>query len=488
MKYNSEAGSVLILTLMLLAVSIILISGVNEIIYNDTNRFERDTNYEKAKQSARAGLEVRLNELKAGGIDDKIDLGTTSSALEIDGYEYETEVEFSSLGAIVIQSRSEVEGQKADLAAVEEVPKKIIDYNNFVVSNGWLDANTSEKIAKFNRNEDWSYFYGASNNSIWKVKNESVEFDPPNSNSAVYNPQDIYGVFYNLNSAKDYELEIDIKNSGTKDTEITSGLIGLTFRYQDNDNYYFAAFEGPDGGSYKLILKKKVDGTLSTLDNTGFTFDLSNDPKLRVEVGGSNIKVYVDDNKKLENDDSTLSDGSYGPIVKGMLGAKLANLKAFLGGNIEDDVIEDETAVNDKVLPLDKETEKYEGPQYEYDSQRIYYMEARFKQQDEPSGSNDQTCIIGIKNLDDTTYLIDEQKLKFSDSIAVDDRWKILEGYFTEPITDTEIEKAVEKLRPVYISSSEMNEFKPYFTIENNDGGEVRVDYVKVEELEVNKN
>lgn len=91
--------------------------------------------------------------------------------------------------------------------------------------------------------------------------------------------------------------------------------LGLMFRYQDNNNYYRISMSRTQG--FKR-LEKRVNGTFTTLafDGRGFTF---NQPlQISVNVDGSKIFVYVNDEPIFSATDSSLSSGSIALFTQDM--------------------------------------------------------------------------------------------------------------------------------------------------------------------------
>ncbi|MGM0502172.1 MAG: hypothetical protein ACQERJ_06550, partial [Bacillota bacterium] len=167
MQFRDDEGAVLILSMILLSVSIIFITAMNTIIYNNTNRLERDKKLEEAKQLARAGLEEKLNDLESGAIalgPNSNDLGTGS---------YETTVEINSEEQLIISSQGVVDNQEKKLAAKKEAPKIMIDYNNFAKFNNWINPNQEQQTINLDfKSQIWDYFGVSNGNDKGKGKGQ----------------------------------------------------------------------------------------------------------------------------------------------------------------------------------------------------------------------------------------------------------------------------------------------------------------------------
>ncbi|MGM0502171.1 MAG: hypothetical protein ACQERJ_06545, partial [Bacillota bacterium] len=106
--------------------------------------------------------------------------------------------------------------------------------------------------------------------------------------------------------------------------------------------------------------------------------------------------------------------------------------------------------------------------------------------QEEAANSGGQKCSIGIQGLNgsnDSAEVIDDYYVAADDvSLAVSDEWQTFVGYFTGA------DNVPTKLNLTEIDA-EVRTFRPVLTVNNDNGdGRVRIDYFKIEELEVNKN
>ena len=492
MQSRDDEGAVLILSMILLSVSIIFITAMNTIIYNNTNRFERDKKSEKAKQLARAGLEEKLNELEAGAIN----LGTSSN--DLGAGSYQTTVEINSEEQLIISSHGVVDNQEKKLAAKTEVPTIMIDYNNFAQFNNWdnmKDGQTTDLNLHGNgNNNSWEFFDWTADNNV----QENKHWNYRNNGDYLYTknnvPKQFIGLYNNDDlSLEDYELEIEIKNDTNE-----FGVMGFSFRYKDENNHYYVHVKRFDGviiDNYELALYKVSDGIRSRLDveydiiyGIGDDFSLFNWRKLKIQVVGNNIKVYFDDQLELAaEDNSPITNGSYGPVADSLSDARFRNLKIkFL--NIEEaEIINDKdddkpkNSINNSVVEIINEQTYYKDIKVEYDPNKIYRLTARIKQK-EAANSGGQNCSIGIQGFDGSADVIDDYYVAANDiSLAVSDRWQTFVGYFTGP------DNAPTDLNPTEIDA-QVKTFRPIVKVNHDNGdGTVRIDYLKIEQLEINK-
>lgn len=82
---------------------------------------------------------------------------------------------------------------------------------------------------------------------------------------------------------------------------------GIVAKFTDSSNYYTLFLD--DG---KIKLKKKVNGSWSTLDDASFSFSTSTTYTLKLVIDGSSLKGYVNDTLYLTASDSSLDAGYCG--------------------------------------------------------------------------------------------------------------------------------------------------------------------------------
>ncbi|HYH02685.1 MAG TPA: LamG-like jellyroll fold domain-containing protein, partial [Bacillota bacterium] len=81
-------------------------------------------------------------------------------------------------------------------------------------------------------------------------------------------------------------------------------------RMKDGNNYYAASLVG--GG--KLEIRKKVSGSTSTLVSKNYSLSTGTWYKVKLEVNGTSLKMYVNDALQLSATDSSISAGGVGVI------------------------------------------------------------------------------------------------------------------------------------------------------------------------------
>lgn len=82
----------------------------------------------------------------------------------------------------------------------------------------------------------------------------------------------------------------------------------LCGRYQDDRNFYSIGLKG--NGS--LDIRKKIDGSSTTLSSTSYTFNINTWYTVKLEMNGSNLKAYINGVLEAETTDSDLASGAIG--------------------------------------------------------------------------------------------------------------------------------------------------------------------------------
>jgi hypothetical protein len=88
-----------------------------------------------------------------------------------------------------------------------------------------------------------------------------------------------------------------------------TGGIGLVFRFQDVDNFYFFLMDS--ARTFRLLLRK-VGGAFEALDSSSRIIDRGYEPgrlyDLKVSVEGPSVQVFLDGDRILRGRDATLPD------------------------------------------------------------------------------------------------------------------------------------------------------------------------------------
>ena len=88
-------------------------------------------------------------------------------------------------------------------------------------------------------------------------------------------------------------------------------FFGVVARYADDDNYYYFILRSNN----TVELKKLVAGMPTNLDSDSFTVSTGTWYTLRLEVEGTSLKAYINDDLKLEATDATLASGKAGLLT-----------------------------------------------------------------------------------------------------------------------------------------------------------------------------
>jgi pectate lyase len=93
-----------------------------------------------------------------------------------------------------------------------------------------------------------------------------------------------------------------------------SNRVYVAGRYTDADNFYAASLYNKKGGV--LEIRKKVNGSMKTLaTNNKFKLDTHTWYRVKLELSGSEIKMYVNDKLELSAKDTSLTAGAVGLVT-----------------------------------------------------------------------------------------------------------------------------------------------------------------------------
>lgn len=101
------------------------------------------------------------------------------------------------------------------------------------------------------------------------------------------------------------ELKLDNDNSSNK-----AYLCG---RYMDTNNYYGVGISTKNGGSIEL--KKKLAGKSSVLKSKNVSINAGTYYKIKIEMQGSQIKVYLNNEQLFDVTDTSISNGAVGLVT-----------------------------------------------------------------------------------------------------------------------------------------------------------------------------
>jgi hypothetical protein len=141
-----------------------------------------------------------------------------------------------------------------------------------------------------------------SNAASWSVVN-----DGNGTGNLVYQQSNsATGDYYSTNGAgwSDQIVEADMKATAF-DPAATEDWLGLGARYIDFNNHYYVTLRSTN----TLVLRKALGGVFTTLDSASFTVSTGTTYRVRLEVIGTSIKVYVNGVVQLEATDNSHSSG-----------------------------------------------------------------------------------------------------------------------------------------------------------------------------------
>ncbi|MFC4777045.1 heparin lyase I family protein [Paenibacillus sp. GCM10023252] len=90
----------------------------------------------------------------------------------------------------------------------------------------------------------------------------------------------------------------------------TYRTIGLLGRYRNTDNYYLVGYESPG----ELRIKVKSGGTMATLASKPYTMSSNKWYSFRLEMNGTNIKLFVNGYQELSINNGAITSGKAGLI------------------------------------------------------------------------------------------------------------------------------------------------------------------------------
>lgn len=118
----------------------------------------------------------------------------------------------------------------------------------------------------------------------------------------------------------DYSVQADVKIDNFNGTNRTY----VCGRYVDGNNYYAASLSNSNGGT--LEIRKKVNGSTTTLaTKTNFPISTGITYKVKLELNGDSINMYVNDTLQLNAHDNNLTSGGIG-LVAYKTAAKFDNI------------------------------------------------------------------------------------------------------------------------------------------------------------------
>jgi hypothetical protein len=186
---------------------------------------------------------------------------------------------------VIVQGRGPIQsdGSYNDTFHVFELPASIPGAHR--IQDTFEDANAS----------GWSV-YGTAN---WSVTHPG--------NSFVYrqaNTQGTATALYDGYSDSNESIEADLKITSS----VAESWSGLIARYKDANNYYYLKF----GNNNAVQIRRKLNGSFTTLANTSFTASTNRAYRVRLEAVGTWLRAFVDDKLVGQVRDTALKLGKAG--------------------------------------------------------------------------------------------------------------------------------------------------------------------------------
>ncbi len=175
----------------------------------------------------------------------------------------------------------------------------------FVEESETLSADSRATFVEGEKFTDWYNGYSTGNFSSDYYSTEGGDWE-------IYLDGSNYKLKENSGSSTAfiYQNDIvadDVVMSAKVKSQSSSNDAGIVAKYKDDNNYYTLFLD--DG---KIKLKKKVNGSWTTLDDASFSFSTSTTYKLGLDISGSSIKGYINDTLYVTGSDSSLDAGYFG--------------------------------------------------------------------------------------------------------------------------------------------------------------------------------
>ena len=173
--------------------------------------------------------------------------------------------------------------------------------NGIIINDDFNDGNA----------DGWTPFDDSGKTSDWRVINNSYHQNNPFSGSTFVESYHLgkYSLLESTSSLADYRVTVEITPIDKKGNDV-----GLMFRYQDNDNYYRLSLNSRYGFTR---LEKKLNGTFSPLKTNSRGYIVGQPYNIFVELRGSVILVYLDNDPLFSIIDSSISSGGVALYCQG---------------------------------------------------------------------------------------------------------------------------------------------------------------------------
>jgi hypothetical protein len=163
----------------------------------------------------------------------------------------------------------------------------------------------------------------------WSIVDEGLNSAPSSwrvTNGVLYQGSNIFGASDSFDPGT-YALQGEsVWTNYTIDLKLRSqddDGIGVMVRYQDSDNYYLFSM-GKQRRYRKLT--KRVNGVLGVLAEDTVPYTMNQWYSVRIEVQGSNIKVYLDRALLFDVTDDSIASGKVGLYSWGNAGSEFDDI------------------------------------------------------------------------------------------------------------------------------------------------------------------
>lgn len=131
--------------------------------------------------------------------------------------------------------------------------------------------------------------------------------DPSNDNN-LFEQRSMAGGARAITGIKVKDLSVQVEARPLAFGAGSGRWFGIMARYVDDNNYYYVTVRNDN----TLSLRKLVNGSIVVLRTLPFNLTMSQWYELRLEAIGSSLRVYVDDELKIEAADTSFREGRYG--------------------------------------------------------------------------------------------------------------------------------------------------------------------------------
>jgi hypothetical protein len=214
------------------------------------------------------------------------------------------------LEAIGSQLRAYVNGNQVLAALDKSLPqgragltmwKSSVDYDNVIVTNSPRSALLEDTFSQ--TTEEYLTPWTTSPTTVWSYA--QVNGEP------VFRQTTEQGDARAVNGAPAADQIVTAEIRPTTFHPAGTGWVGLMARYQDDRNYYYVLLKN----NGRAALRKLVDGRTTLFEEVSFPVTTGATYRMRLEVIGNRLRLYVNDQLLAEGQDSTFPTGRYGLVT-----------------------------------------------------------------------------------------------------------------------------------------------------------------------------